>query len=54
MERGQRLSVLVLLLLILSIQRKTEPVITVYEAQANLADHEKIQGMDGNYSLPQP
>ncbi|CCM04683.1 uncharacterized protein FIBRA_06869 [Fibroporia radiculosa] len=35
-------------------ERKNEPVITVYEAQANLADHEKIQGMDGNLSMPQP
>ncbi|EMD33304.1 hypothetical protein CERSUDRAFT_142239 [Gelatoporia subvermispora B] len=36
-------------------ERKTEPVITVYEARANLADHEKIQGMgDGNYSAPAP
>lgn len=36
-------------------ERKNEPVITVYEARANLADHEKIQGMgDGNYSAPAP
>jgi len=27
---------------------KNQPVIAVYEAQANLADHEKIQGTDGN------
>ena len=33
-------------------QRKQDPVITVYEAQANLADHEKIQGMEGNFSMP--
>lgn len=31
-------------------QRNENPVITVYEAQANLADHEKIQGMDGAHS----
>ena len=31
-------------------QRKTEPVITVYETQANLADHEKIPGTEGNLS----
>jgi len=34
-------------------ERKSNPVITVYEAQANLADHEKIQGMDGTSSTPQ-
>jgi len=27
--------------------RRRDPVITVYESQANLADHEKIQGTDG-------
>jgi hypothetical protein len=32
------------------IQRKREPVITVYETQANLADHEKIQGTDSGMS----
>ncbi|EIM91184.1 DUF1000-domain-containing protein [Stereum hirsutum FP-91666 SS1] len=31
-------------------ERKKDPVITVYESQANLADHEKIQGMEGNFS----
>ncbi|KAF9533720.1 galactose-binding domain-like protein [Crepidotus variabilis] len=31
---------------------KQQPIITVYEAQANLADHEKIQGMDGTWSAP--
>ncbi|KAF8311724.1 DUF1000-domain-containing protein [Clavulina sp. PMI_390] len=31
---------------------KDQPVITVYEAQANPADHEKIQGMDGAMSRP--
>lgn len=31
-------------------ERKNDPVITVYETQANLADHEKIQGTDGNFS----
>jgi len=35
-------------------ERKNVPVITVYESQANLADHERIQGMDGNLSTPQP
>jgi hypothetical protein len=34
-------------------QRTNNPVITVYEAQANLADHEKIQGMGGTSSTPQ-
>ncbi|OJA16475.1 hypothetical protein AZE42_06877 [Rhizopogon vesiculosus] len=34
-------------------ERKSDPVITVYEAQANLADHEKIQGTDGNFSTTQ-
>ena len=33
-------------------QKKHQPIITVYEAQANLADHEKIQGTDGNWSTP--
>lgn len=36
------------------IQRKADPVITVYEAQANPADHEKIQGMIGGVQMPQP
>ncbi|KAJ3744212.1 galactose-binding domain-like protein [Lentinula detonsa] len=31
-------------------ERKSNPVITVYEAQANLADHQKIQGTEGNFS----
>ncbi|EJD06680.1 DUF1000-domain-containing protein [Fomitiporia mediterranea MF3/22] len=30
--------------------RKRDAVITVYESQANLADHEKIQGTDGGVS----
>ncbi|TFK40099.1 PITH domain-containing protein [Crucibulum laeve] len=34
-------------------ERNTKPVIAVYEAQANLADHEKIQGTDGAFSTPQ-
>ncbi|KAJ3572550.1 hypothetical protein NP233_g3002 [Leucocoprinus birnbaumii] len=34
-------------------ERKNNPVITVYEAQANIADHPKIQGTDGNFSTPQ-
>ncbi|KAI0049010.1 DUF1000-domain-containing protein [Auriscalpium vulgare] len=33
-------------------ERKENPVITVYESQANLADHEKIQGTDGNVFAP--
>ncbi|KAI9450140.1 DUF1000-domain-containing protein [Lactarius psammicola] len=33
-------------------ERKQEPVIAVYESKANLADHEKIQGTEGNFSLP--
>jgi hypothetical protein len=31
---------------------RNNPIITVYEAQANLADHPKIQGMDGTLSRP--
>ncbi|KAF5341980.1 hypothetical protein D9611_001682 [Ephemerocybe angulata] len=31
-------------------KRNENPIITVYEAQANPADHEKIKGMDGAYS----
>lgn len=34
-------------------QRKSDPVITVYETQANLADHEKIQGTDGKFNTTQ-
>ncbi|KAF9267664.1 DUF1000-domain-containing protein [Marasmius fiardii PR-910] len=34
-------------------ERSQRPIITVYEAQANLADHEKIQGTDGMFSTPQ-
>lgn len=34
------------------IQLKDQPIITVYETQANLADHEKIQGTDGAMSRP--
>ncbi|EKM78576.1 hypothetical protein AGABI1DRAFT_114200 [Agaricus bisporus var. burnettii JB137-S8] len=34
-------------------ERKNNPVITVYEAQANLADHTKIQGTEGNFYTPQ-
>jgi hypothetical protein len=33
-------------------QRKQDPVITVYESKPNLADHEKIQGTVGNFSMP--
>lgn len=35
-----------------SYQRKQDPVITVYESKPNLADHEKIQGTVGNFSMP--
>ncbi|KAG1873825.1 hypothetical protein F4604DRAFT_2010836, partial [Suillus subluteus] len=31
-------------------QRKSNPAITVCETQANLVDHERIQGTDGNFS----
>ncbi|KAJ6541276.1 galactose-binding domain-like protein [Mycena sp. CBHHK59/15] len=34
-------------------ERKSSAVVTVYETQANLADHEKIQGTDGGQSSPQ-
>jgi len=34
-------------------ERKNNPIVTVYEAQANLADHEKIQGLNGTLSSPQ-
>jgi len=34
-------------------ERKDKPVITVYEAQPNISDHEKIQGTDGSFSAPQ-
>ncbi|ESK89291.1 thioredoxin trp26 family protein [Moniliophthora roreri MCA 2997] len=34
-------------------ERNQQPVIAVYEAQANLADHEKIQGTDSLFSAPQ-
>lgn len=33
-------------------QHKNKPIITIYETQANLADHEKIQGLDGTSSAP--
>ncbi|TFK66291.1 DUF1000-domain-containing protein [Pluteus cervinus] len=33
-------------------ERKSNPIITVYETQANLADHPKIQGTDGNFNTP--
>jgi hypothetical protein len=33
-------------------QHKNKPIITIYETQANLADHEKIQGLDGRFSAP--
>ena len=31
-------------------QHKNKPVITVYETQANLADHKKIQGLDRTFN----
>ncbi|KAF9452328.1 DUF1000-domain-containing protein [Macrolepiota fuliginosa MF-IS2] len=34
-------------------ERKNNPVITVYETQANIADHPKVQGTEGNFSSPQ-
>ncbi|KAF9516905.1 hypothetical protein BS47DRAFT_1326836 [Hydnum rufescens UP504] len=34
------------------VELKNQPVVTVYETQANLADHEKIQGTDGFLSRP--
>ncbi|KAJ6584559.1 PITH domain-containing protein [Mycena capillaripes] len=34
-------------------ERKLSAPVTVYETQANLADHEKIQGTDGGMSSPQ-
>jgi len=34
-------------------ERKTDPVIAVYEANANIADHEKIQGTEGNFNPTQ-
>jgi len=34
-------------------ERKGNPIITVFEAQANLADHKKIQGTDGAFNTPQ-
>jgi hypothetical protein len=33
-------------------EHKNKPIITVYETQANLADHEKIQGLDGTLNAP--
>ena len=34
-------------------QRRADPIITVYEAQANPADHEKIPGVVGGMQMPQ-
>jgi len=34
-------------------ERKDTPVVAVYEVKPNLADHEKIQGMDGMSNAPQ-
>ncbi|KAH9972739.1 DUF1000-domain-containing protein [Lactifluus volemus] len=33
-------------------ERKQEPVIAVYESKPTLADHEKIQGTEGNFNMP--
>lgn len=35
-------------------ERKNQPLLTVYESRPNLADHEKIQGTDAAFNLPQP
>lgn len=35
-----------------SSQRKFEPIMTVYESKPNLADHDKIQGLNKNWSTP--
>jgi hypothetical protein len=32
---------------------KGTPAVTLYEAQANPADHEKIQGTEGAFNTPQ-
>lgn len=34
-------------------ESKKEPIVAVFESQANLADHEKIQGIDGALQSPQ-
>lgn len=34
-------------------ENKKEPIIAIYESQAQLTDHEKIQGMDGSLQSPQ-
>ena len=56
MERGKGLSTTIpcprTWILKMAFQRKQEPVVIVYESQANIADHEKIQGTEGNFSLP--
>ncbi|TBU46920.1 PITH domain-containing protein [Dichomitus squalens] len=33
-------------------ERKFEPVVTVYESKPNLADHDKIQGLNENWTTP--
>ncbi|KAH8994825.1 hypothetical protein EDB92DRAFT_1847620 [Lactarius akahatsu] len=33
-------------------ERKQEPVFAVYESQASITEYEKIQGTEGNSSLP--
>ncbi|OSC98511.1 DUF1000-domain-containing protein [Trametes coccinea BRFM310] len=33
-------------------ERKFEPVVAVYESKPNLADHDKIQGLNTNWSAP--
>jgi len=55
MERGEASLLWILSAQVLddpSHQRKQDPVITVYESRPNLADHEKIQGTEGNFSMP--
>ncbi|KIL67450.1 hypothetical protein M378DRAFT_73711 [Amanita muscaria Koide BX008] len=34
-------------------ERTDKPIITVYEARPNIADHGKIQGMEGNFNVTQ-
>ncbi|KZV72665.1 DUF1000-domain-containing protein [Peniophora sp. CONT] len=33
-------------------EKKNAPIVTVYEAQANPADHQKVRGTEGNFSTP--
>ena len=52
MERGMQGEYSSRVPLIYLPQRKFEPVMTVYESKPNLADHDKIQGMNKNWSAP--